>query len=179
MENARTGATARSESFRWFGLAALLIGSFLVVGLVPARLDADAAERVGLAETHPPVLAVPELRDDLLALTNADRTAHGLQRLEAADRMSRYASKHSLRMATLGSIFHSRDDQLRAVLAGSGWSVAGENVGVDTTLKSLQQAFMQSAPHRNNVLDGSFDHAAIGIVEAHGVLWVTVIFYGD
>lgn len=179
MKNAEAGSTIRSESRGWLCVPALLIGCFLAVGLVPARLDAEAAERVGLAETPAAVQARTDLQDDLLALTNADRTAHGLQELEAADRMSRYAARHSGRMAKLGAIFHSRDDQLRAVLEGSGWSVAGENVGVDTTLESIQRAFMQSAPHRHNVLNGSFDHAAIGIVEADGVVWVTVIFYGD
>ncbi len=179
MKNTEGATTVRSESRGWLGLAALLIGCFLAVGLVPARLDAEAAERVGPAETYPAVQTRTELQDDLLALTNADRAAHGLQGLEADDRLSRYAARHSRRMATLGWIFHSRDDQLRAALDGSGWLVAGENVGVETTLESLQRAFMDSSPHRHNVLDGSFNHAAIGIVESDGVLWVTVIFYGD
>ena len=169
----------RTERRPWLGIASLLIGSFLVVGLVPARLDAEAAERVGLVRGETPVLVRADLREDFLALTNTDRASHGLHALGAADRIARYATRHSRRMADLGYLFHSGDRQLRGALEGSGWTVAGENVGAGATLASLEAAFMDSAPHRRNVLERSYDHAAVGIVEAHGVVWVTVIFYGD
>ena len=169
----------RTERRPWLGIAALLIGSFLVVGLVPARLDAEAAERVGRVRGQTPVLVRADLRDDFLALTNADRASHGLRELSQADRVARYATRHSRRMADLGYLFHSGDEQIRGALEGSGWRSAGENVGAGATLASLEDAFMESAPHRHNVLERSYDHAAVGIVQADGVVWVTVIFYGD
>lgn len=165
----------RSARGRWI-VTALLVGSFLAVGFAPPRLAADAAER---AETAAAPNALPEVRDDFLALTNADRAAYDRQTVALAERLSRYATRHSRRMANLGSIFHSGDEQLRDALAGTDWSTAGENVGVGESIESVQDAFMLSAPHRRNILDGSYDHAAIGVVEADGVVWITVIFYGD
>ncbi len=169
----------RTERRPWLGIAALLIGSFLVVGLVPARLDADAAERADLLRGETPVLLRADLRGDFLALTNADRASHGLRELSQADRVARYATRHSRRMADLGYLFHSGDEQLRGALGGSGWTVAGENVGAGATLGELEDAFMDSPPHRHNVLGRSYDQAAVGVVEADGVVWITVIFYGD
>ena len=165
----------RAEPRRWLGIAGLLIGSFLVIGLVPARLDAEAAERVVVGRTETPA----QVRTDLLALTNDERASRGLPGLSPADRAARYAVRHSRRMADLGYLFHSGDEQLRVALEGSGWSVAGENVGAGVTLEDVQEAFMGSAPHRHNVLERSYDRAAVGIVEADGVVWVTVIFFGD
>jgi uncharacterized protein YkwD len=38
---------------------------------------------------------------------------------------------------------------------------------------------MASPPHRHNVLGTSYDQVAVGVVESGGVLWITVVFYGD
>ena len=44
---------------------------------------------------------------------------------------------------------------------------------------SIQQAFMNSPPHRSNILNHSFHRVAIGTYrDANGFLWVTVFFYG-
>jgi uncharacterized protein YkwD len=37
---------------------------------------------------------------------------------------------------------------------------------------------MASSGHRANVLNRSFQRVAIGAVRVHGMLWVTVFFYG-
>jgi uncharacterized protein YkwD len=51
-------------------------------------------------------------------------------------------------------------------------------VGVGSTLESLEDAFMDSKKHRQNILRREFLHAAVGVVREDGRLWVTVIFYG-
>jgi uncharacterized protein YkwD len=43
---------------------------------------------------------------------------------------------------------------------------------------SVQDAFMDSPPHRTNVLNRAFRNVAIGAARVDGVLWVTVFFYG-
>jgi len=165
----------RTGRGRWF-VAPLLLGYLLVLSFAPARVAADPAERAGVPAAP---VSIPEVRDDFLALTNDDRAAYNREALALADRLSRYATRHSRRMANLGSIFHSGDEQLREALEGTDWSTAGENVGVGASLESVQDAFMRSAPHRRNILEGSYDHAAVGVVEADGVVWITVIFSGD
>ncbi len=145
--------------------AALALGlaTALALGAAPAR--ADAAERVG-----------PRL--GFVELTNQDRREHERRALRFERRISRYAREHSLAMARKGYLFHSTEEQLREALDGVRWSIGGENVGVGTSLESLQRAFMASKLHRQNVLRRAFDHMAVGIAREDGAIWITVIFYG-
>ena len=144
---------------------ALVLSALLVLGLAPVRSNASAEERYGR-------------RREMLALTNHDRSARNRDDLAFAARVSRYAKEHSRVMANRGYLFHSSDDQLRGALAGFDWTLGGENVGVGASLDSLEDAFMASRLHRENILRPQYDHAAIGVVRADGRIWVTVIFYG-
>jgi uncharacterized protein YkwD len=114
----------------------------------------------------------------MLGLTNEDRAHHDRQALDFASKISQYAKQHSQEMARKGYLFHSSEDDLRRALEGSSWSLAGENVGVGSTLESLEDAFMASKLHRQNILRPTYQHAAVGITRADDRLWVTVIFYG-
>lgn len=115
-------------------------------------------------------------RAHMLALTNDDRSERDKATLALDAKLSRYAKRHSTRMAEKGYLFHSTD--LASRLKGVDWSIGGENVGVGTTLEGLEKAFMKSKPHRKNLLRTGFDNTAIGIVRSDGKLWVTIIFYG-
>jgi uncharacterized protein YkwD len=144
---------------------AVLLGALLALALVGVGPAANAEERFGR-------------RRQMLALTNADRAERDRRHLRFAARLSRYARHHSEAMARRGFIFHSSEDQVRSALEGYGWSLAGENVGVGSSLESLELAFMGSPLHRQNILRPTFQHAAVGVVLADGHYWVTVIFYG-
>ncbi len=153
-----TQVLARSR--RDIAVVFILVSSVLLSGLWADQARAAAATG----------------REQMLALTNEDRTDKGKSDLGLDAKLSRYAKKHSREMAQEGYLFHT--DDLAAELKGVEWRVGGENVGVGSSLTSLEQAFMSSKPHRKNILRGGFDHAAIGIVRSDGKLWVTVIFYG-
>src|SRR5207249_9505884 len=112
----------------------------------------------------------------MLNLTNDSRTQHGRHPLKFDRRVSHYAQHHSGWMSRHGLI-HTRD--VASKLRGVHWHTWGENIGESpTTLEALQRAFMESPPHRHNLLNRAFDHVAIGVVHVRGVYWVTVIFYG-
>jgi uncharacterized protein YkwD len=117
-------------------------------------------------------------RQRLLRLTNEVRVDHQRRRVALVARLSHYAARHSREMADKGYLFHSDSGLLQKALEPYHWSIGGENVGVGESVDSLQNAFMASRQHRANILRSSFDHTAIGMVRAHGSLWVTVIFYG-
>ena len=117
-------------------------------------------------------------RKQMLALTNEDRAANDRMALAFAERLSHYAKAHSQAMAERGHLFHSTGDQLRAALEGYDWELGGENIGVGGSLEGLEEAFMASRPHRENLLRKIYEHAAFGIVHEDGQYWVTVIFYG-
>jgi uncharacterized protein YkwD len=130
----------------------------------------------GIATDHARAGAAAKRRSEMLQLTNEDRADKDRTALKLDREMSRYATKHSQQMADAGYLFHSED--LAGVLDGVDWSMGGENVGVGSSLSDLQAAFMESKPHRRNILQKGFDHVALGVVKSGGNFWVTVIFYG-
>jgi len=117
-------------------------------------------------------------RRHMLALTNTDRANHDRHALTFNERLSHYAKAHSQAMADRGYLFHSTGDQLLAALAGYDWELGGENIGVGGSLEGLEEAFMASPPHRENLLRRVYEHAAFGIVRQDDRTWITVIFYG-
>jgi uncharacterized protein YkwD len=123
-----------------------------------------------------PARAATGLRGQMLQLTNDDRKDHDRKALELDLELSRYAKRHSQDMADAGEIFHTAN--LAAKLKDKDWSAAGENVGVASSLAKMEAAFMDSKPHRRNILNRGHHRVAIGVVESNGDFWVTVIFYG-
>jgi uncharacterized protein YkwD len=156
---------ARSAGRSGRRVVALVLAGLLMSGFIAVRTDANAQERHGR-------------RRHMVALTNEDRVRRDRDELSFVERVSRYARQHSAAMAVRGQIFHSSADQIRRALDGRRWSLAGENVGVASSLEDLQGAFMSSKLHRQNILRPEFSRAAVGVVKADGRLWVTVIFYG-
>ena len=145
------------------GIVAAALACLMMFGLVAGA--AEGEERVGP-------------RRHMLALTNTDRANHDRHALTFNERLSHYAKAHSQAMADGGYLFHSTRDQLLAALAGYDWELGGENIGVGGSLEGLEEAFMASPPHRENLLRRVYEHAAIGIIRQDGRTWITVIFYG-
>ena len=145
------------------GIVAAALACLMMFGLVGGA--AEGEERVGP-------------RRHMLALTNTDRANHDRHALTFNERLSHYAKAHSQAMADGGYLFHSTRDQLLAALAGYDWELGGENIGVGGSLEGLEEAFMASPPHRENLLRRVYEHAAIGIIRQDGRTWITVIFYG-
>jgi uncharacterized protein YkwD len=151
----------RASDRRLAGVALALLIVLLAQGVSADRASASADLR---------------RRSHMLSLTNDDRAQHDKAVLRLNAVLSRYATHHSRQMATKGYLFHTSD--LNSKLKGLDWSIGGENVGVGSTLDSLEGAFMRSTPHRRNILRTGFDHAAVGVIRSNGSFWVTVIFYG-
>ena len=117
-------------------------------------------------------------RHAMLHATNISRDRFSLAGVWINRTMSQVARQHSLAMAQSQTLFHT-SDPARAYLKGIRWNYWGENVGVTGgNVSDLEQAFMASTSHRQNILNRSFRHVAIGAVRVDGVLWVTVFFYG-
>jgi len=112
----------------------------------------------------------------LLGLMNQSRAKHQAQPLKLDAQLSRYARRHNEQMASRGHLFHTAD--LAAKLQGRQWHVAGENVGVGPSIDAVYKAFLNSPPHRRNILRQDFDHTAVGVTEQGSQVWVTLIFYG-
>jgi uncharacterized protein YkwD len=121
-----------------------------------------------------PLVSVDE--DLFRSMINTERTAQGLTQLRMITKAVGVARKHSAAMARTGSIFHNErlPQQLRRVK----WEVLGENVGVGGDTTELHKAFMDSPPHRHNVLSSDYERVGVGSLVTGGRLWVTVVFVG-
>ncbi|MEP6758078.1 MAG: CAP domain-containing protein [Actinomycetota bacterium] len=117
-------------------------------------------------------------RHAMFRATNGSRDRFALTGVNIDRAMSKIARHHSLKMAQEQSLFHTASPA-SVYLKGIRWHYWGENVGVTGgTVGDLESAFMASLPHRQNILNRTFRHVAIGAVRVDGVLWVTVFFYG-
>ena len=59
------------------------------------------------------------------------------------------------------------------------WNWIGENVGYAYSAGQAHQLFMDSAPHRANVLSSSADQVGVAVVVRNGTLWVAEVFRGQ
>lgn len=156
-------------------MASVVLGRLALGAVVPAVAEAQVPSAPDSADGQ--AQTTPEDRARFLGLTNEDRSARDREELRLARELTRYATKHSRAMAQNGYIYHSTKEQLTNALSDSDWASAGENVGVGASLETLQDAFMASKTHRQNVLERGFDRVAVGVVHAYGSYWITVIFY--
>jgi uncharacterized protein YkwD len=97
-------------------LDVLLLVATVVVAFTRPTVPAEAAE---VREARP-VRDEPGAARSLLELTNADRTDRDLAPLTLDERVSRYAERHSRRMARLGSSLNSSHEQSIVPLGRSG-----------------------------------------------------------
>lgn len=115
-------------------------------------------------------------RRKMLHLLNQTRGNHGLRTLRLNANVSHDAWRHSRKMAELNRCIHTAN--LYDVVRRYSPSTWGENVGAADTLKRIRTLWMGSGGHRANILNPRFRRIGIGVVKAHGLLWVTTIFYG-
>ena len=117
-----------------------------------------------------------------LGLLNEERADQGLPAMEVSLQMVRIARDWSETMALEDTLYHRPELQTQVF---GPWQSLGENVGraghtpgapTDGTVDRLHQAFMDSPPHRANVL-GDFNQVGVGVrVAEEGTLWVTFNF---
>jgi uncharacterized protein YkwD len=120
-------------------------------------------------------------RTRMYRATNQSRTNHSVKKVDIHYKISKLVRRHSVAMAKKGEIFHtSRKRAEGTYLEGIRWGTWGENVGVTGgTIAGLERAFMDSAPHRANILNKDFHRVAVGTYrDDDGLLWVTVFLYG-
>jgi uncharacterized protein YkwD len=152
----------------WFALALLGVGFAAGPHAAPA-----AAERLVLA---------PRLEDHVARRVNVIRRVHGLHPLHESRGLASAARRHSREMAlggyfehesAGGTAFWRRIERSYESRGFGRWEV-GENIawnrGRATAIEIVRQ-WMQSPPHRANVLSGSWRELGVGafrVARAHG-----------
>ncbi len=134
---------------------------------------APPAPDLGAVIAHPDLDARTRLEMEILGRVNAIRAEHGLHALRLDNRLVAAAREHAVDMAHRNFCRHtgsdgtqSRDRMRRNGYPYNNW--AGENIlcSRDTAEAALGW-WMNSTPHRKNLLHGHFTHIGVG-VSMHG-----------
>jgi uncharacterized protein YkwD len=110
-------------------------------------------------------------RRKVATIVNARRIEHGLRPLRFAPLVNVAAQKHSRDQARMRLMSHTGSDGTtcgdRLLREGYRWSAWGENVAVGyPTARAVVRAWMHSAGHRANILNGRFRHVGVGVRRA-------------
>jgi Cysteine-rich secretory protein family len=113
-------------------------------------------------------------------LTNQDRTNHGLQPLKWDASLAAAATAHTGRMANEKSLSHQYpgepDVSARAAQAGAHFQAIAENTAMGPSAPAIEKQWMNSTPHRTNILDPQMNEIGIAVVEKGGYLYATEDF---
>lgn len=110
---------------------------------------------------------------DFFARLNALRTSVGLAPLTAVGDLASIARAHSQRMSDQNLLYHNPSLTTQV----TNWLSVGENVGYGGSVAAVHDALANSAPHRANMLNGTYTEVGIGtVVSPSGRLWVTQVF---
>jgi uncharacterized protein YkwD len=136
---------------------------------------ASAATCAG-ADLMPAGDNAPALRDATLCLLNAERTKRGLLRLTMNPQLAKVAQNYSQAMvresffdhvSPSGSTLLSRIRGGTAYLRGARSYALGENIawgsGDFATPGETVKSWMESAGHRQNILNRRFRHIGVGV----------------
>ena len=132
---------------------------------------------VGTPATAATAATKPATRYALAAIhaTNAQRTAHHLQPLKFDRCLKRLATRQAARMARQNRLSHQ---SLTVAMRRCNLHAVGENVaaGFPSGTAVVNVGWMNSPPHRANILDAGFRLMAITAKKAHGRWWVAQVF---
>jgi hypothetical protein len=116
----------------------------------------------------------------LFESANRERVANGLAPLKWSGSLAGAARQHALRMAAQNSLSHQLPGEPsmadRASQAGARFSSLAENVAEGPSAESIHQQWMNSPPHRANLLDAQLDSVGIAVAERNGVLFAVEDF---
>lgn len=120
-------------------------------------------------------------QNEVVRLTNVERSGHGLGSLAFDARLARAARAHSHDMARRGFFAHENPEGRqvwdRAVAAGYAYRKVAENIAAgQRTAAEVVAGWMASPGHRANILDGALTQIGVGRADGgpYGVYWTQV-----
>ncbi|MBE1463491.1 CAP domain-containing protein [Kibdelosporangium phytohabitans] len=121
-----------------------------------------------------------QIENKVVSLVNAERAKRDLGRLRIDERLRRCARGHSADMAERDYFAHQGPrglSPLERMLAAGVEEPAGENIACgQETPAQVVHAWMQSIPHRRNILHKDFGTIGVGLHVSGGVPWWTQNF---
>jgi len=130
------------------------------------------------ANSSPPSASTAESM--LLRAANRDRAAAGLKPLQWDPALAAAARQHAQRMVHMNTLSHQFPGeppmQDRARQAGARFSLIAENVAEGTNVPGLHTRWMNSPPHRANLLDPGLNAVGIAVVQGGKMLFAVEDF---
>jgi uncharacterized protein YkwD len=168
-----THARKASRIFKVRALRAVAPLAAVGAIVLSAAAPASAATCAG-ADADPETTNLKTVKHATLCLLNAERADQGLPKLKANPRLSLASQRHASDMARRKYFEHGnfvgRIKAARYLQGTSTWTV-GENIawgsGDLATARQIVDAWMQSPPHRHNILHRRFREIGLGV--ARGV----------
>ncbi len=119
-----------------------------------------------------PVVAQESPEQQVFELANADRAQQGIPPLKWDPALAQAASEHAELMAQQAALSHQypgeADLVARAGAAGAHFRSIAENVALAPTPQALEKEWMNSAPHRANLLNPTMNVMGVGLVKKGG-----------
>jgi hypothetical protein len=116
----------------------------------------------------------------LFDAANHERAAQKLHPLKWDKSLAEAARQHSQRMAQQNTLSHQlpgeEDFKARALRAGARFSSLAENIAEGPDAPSIHAQWMNSPPHRENLLDPNMDSIGIAVADRNGELFATEDF---
>ncbi|HEU5341809.1 CAP domain-containing protein [Edaphobacter sp.] len=116
----------------------------------------------------------------LFAAANQERAALGLPALHLNEALSQASAQHAAQMAEHEDISHQfanePDLEERGASTGSRFSMIAENVGEAPSSIIIHNLWMNSPPHRANLLDPEVNSIGIAVVERDGEFYAVEDF---
>lgn len=165
----------------------------LASGAVPASAGPYLAYAQSLA-AHPPKGSVyrPDLEAELVDLLNAYRVQQGKAAVVADAAFQEAARAHAADMMINNFMGHSSSTGMSfqgrmAAFVGdvTKYPSIGENAARETgdaasageKARALFQQWVESSPHRRNMVNRSFAFVSTGVIERAGDIWAVQIFF--
>jgi hypothetical protein len=116
----------------------------------------------------------------LFESANHERAAQGLAPLKWSATLAKAAQLHAQRMAAQNTLSHQLPGEPgmpdRASQAGARFSSLAENVAEGPSAENIHRQWMNSPPHRANLLDAQLDSIGIAVAERNGILFAVEDF---
>lgn len=161
-----------------------------VAATVPPLVLAIVATLASPSTAWAQETALADLRARALELVNADRTENGLSPLEAGPMLDQAAIAHADDMLARDYYAHQSPEgdtvgDRYVAAGGSRWELVAENIaqcsGCAATLdvaEDLQQGWMDSPEHRENILAEGLERFGFGLAADGGSLYAVQTFAG-
>jgi uncharacterized protein YkwD len=159
-------------------------------GATLLRLAAIAVLALPGAASAQDGASLEELRERALELVNADRAENGLPALEAGPVLDDAAIAHAEDMLARDYYGHHSPEGESVVdryveAGGSRWELVAENLSQCTgcvpsleVIEDLQQGWMESPEHRENIVAEGLERFGFGLASESGTLYAVQTFAG-